>query len=74
MILEKNGQHVLAHADWFSFTIKPNNVYMEKELGNEDQEETYNFDSETEKGMENSDNEQLEETDKENELRPRSPI
>ena len=34
----------------------------------------YDFDYETEEGMKERDNEPLEETDEENELRPRSPI
>ena len=42
---------------------------MEEELGNEEQEKTYNFDRYTDQGMEESGNEPLEETDKENELR-----
>ena len=47
---------------------------MEEELGNEEQEETYNFDSETEQSMEESENELFEVTDEENELRPSSHI
>ena len=40
----------------------------------EEQEETYDFDSEIEESMEESDNEPLEETNEENKLTPRLPI
>ena len=47
---------------------------MEKKLGNEEQDETYNFNSERVLGMEESDHKLLEETYEENYLRTRSPI
>ena len=47
---------------------------MEEELGNEELEKTYDFHSEIEQDMEESDNELLEETDEENQLRPWFPI
>ena len=43
---------------------------MEEELEND---ETYDFDSETVQGMEESENELLEDTVEENELRPKPP-
>ena len=43
---------------------------IKKKMGSEDQVGTNDFDSETEQGMGESDNELLEETDKESKLRP----
>ena len=55
--------------DQFRSRIELEGVEMEEELENEEQEEVvYDFDRETEKDMEGSDNELREETDKENEL------
>ena len=65
-ILGKNRQHVLAHADQFRSRIEPEDVEIEEELGNEEQEDTYDFDSLTAQGMKESNNEPLEETDGEN--------
>ena len=41
-ILEK-AQHELANADHFSLRIEPEDIEMEEELGNEQQEGTYDF-------------------------------
>ena len=49
------------------FGCRTERVKME-EFGNEEREETYDFDSETERDMVESDNELLEKTDEENEL------
>ena len=68
LIFDKNWQHVLAYADKFKSIIEPEDVETGEVLGNEDQEETYGFD------WEKSHNEPLEETDEENELRPKLPV
>ena len=40
---------MLVHVDQFSFGIESEDIEMEEELGNEEQEETYDFDSEENK-------------------------
>ena len=50
----------------FRSRIEPEDVEIEEELGNEEQEDTYDFDSLTAQGMKESNNEPLEETDGEN--------
>ena len=52
---------MLAHVNQFRSRIKPKDIEMEKELGIEEQEETYDFNSETEQGMKKSAYELLEE-------------
>ena len=59
--------------DQFRSTIEPEDVEMEEELGNEEQEENYEVNSESEQSMEENSNELQEEID-EIELRPRSSI
>ena len=54
-ILEKNGQHILAHTDLFRSKIEPKDEGIEEELRNEELEETYDFDSKIEQDIE-SDN------------------
>ena len=58
----------------FRYRIEPEDIEMVKDLWNEEQEETYEFDSETEQRIEESDNNLLEEIDKENNLRPIAAI
>ena len=71
-ILEKNGQHLLAHADQFRTSMEPDDIEMKGEE-EDNKEETQERDSETEQSMDISDQEP-QETDEESEIRPRSPI
>ena len=63
MVLEKSGQHLIANAYQIRFRIKVEGIEMEEELENEEQKETYDFNSEIEQSMKESNNEPLEETD-----------
>ena len=72
--LERNGPHILVHLDQVRSKTEHKDVENDEYLGKEEQEETYDFNRVTEQGMEERDNESLEETDEENELRPSSPL
>ena len=62
-ICEKNEQHGLVFADQFRSRNESKDEEMLEELGEKEQDETCDFNSETEQDMKKSDNKPLEETD-----------